>query len=520
VFFTNASMCDGIPECYDRQDECGVGCPNESHFCQSHLSCHKDQITQVWERKGLLFLRKREYCNGLPKKSPGCPSGFDETNCTGRYYCDTSVKKGFSIDLAFLCDGVLDCDDGTDELKSSCNETRFYCQNGKPLSVARERVENGIKDCSDGSDECPMNSKKKSVFSSPFEMIGSSVFRVILWIMGGFSLIGNIAVFTITILKIKAAKSESLKFAFLWLIVNLSVSDSLMGIYILSVSALGTKFSGKYCYYDAEWRSSQSCSAIGSLAVVSTEVSAFTMAIMATIRLLSVYFPLKMTHIRHVSYFVPIVCAWCFGILLGTLPLANYRSGYFVKSAWYPNYFYSRQEIAKADMEQLANRITQFSNYSSNTDWFGVKKTISHAFQELNIKGEFGYFGETSVCLPRLFVKVGDAAWEYSTFIIVLNFCLFMFMASCYIGLYQRSRSVAKVGKNKSKRLLRTVSLMVMSNFCCWIPICIMAFVSLAGVKLDNIVYVVCAGVLLPINSVLNPLIYSDIAISFVRKLL
>uniref|UniRef100_H2Z3A9 G-protein coupled receptors family 1 profile domain-containing protein n=1 Tax=Ciona savignyi TaxID=51511 RepID=H2Z3A9_CIOSA len=275
--------------------------------------------------------------------------------------------------------------------------------------------------------------------------------------MGGISLLGNTAVCIISIMQVRTAKSEPLKVAFLWLVANLSVSDLLMGVYLFSVSAMGSQISGSYCYHDAEWRSSQTCSILGSLAVVSTEVSALIMATMATIRLVSVYFPVRMSSIKRVTYAASIVCAWCLGILIGTLPLANYRSGYFVESA--------------------------------------------------------------CVCMPRLFAKVGDAAWGYSTFIIVFNFCLFVYMACCYLFLYQRSRKVTKVGKSKSRRLLRTVAAMILTNFCCWIPICIMAFISLAGVKLDNVVYVVCAGVLHPLNSVLNPLIYSDHAVNFMRKL-
>uniref|UniRef100_H2YML7 G-protein coupled receptors family 1 profile domain-containing protein n=1 Tax=Ciona savignyi TaxID=51511 RepID=H2YML7_CIOSA len=519
VFYTNASVCDGIPDCYDRQDECGVGCANESHFCDSDISCHKVQLTEIWEKYGLLFLNKREYCDGRPLKKDPCPLGFDETNCTDRYYCNIPTKYRFSVDQSLLCDGVLDCEDGSDEWESVCNESRFYCNNKTPLSVAREQVENGIRDCSDGSDECPADSKKKSVFSSPFEMIGNPIFRVILWIMGGLSFVGNIGVTVIGILHIRETKNEPLKLAFLWLLVNLSISDSIMGIYLLSVSAMGKTFSGRYCYHDTDWRSSSACSVLGSMSIISSEVSALTMTTMATIRLFSVYFPMKMSSILRRTYVVPMIFCWCVGILLGTLPLANYRSGYFIKAVWYPNYFFTRQEILKSDVVWIAQRAGHFTgNVTTSMDWFDVKDTMTRTFQELEIKGEFGYFGETSVCLPRLFVKVGDTAWEYSTFIIVLNFCLFVYMAISYIALYQRSRKVTKAGKNKSNKLLQTVFLMIVSNLCCWIPICIMAFVNLSGVELDSIVYIVCAGVLLPINSVMNPLIYSDVAVNLVRK--
>uniref|UniRef100_H2YTP9 G-protein coupled receptors family 1 profile domain-containing protein n=1 Tax=Ciona savignyi TaxID=51511 RepID=H2YTP9_CIOSA len=509
VVYTNASACDGIPECYNREDECGAGCPIESHFCKSDITCHHEEMSAVWKRKGLIFLLKREYCNGRPRFSLACGLGFDKTNCTGRYYCNTPTKNFFSIEKLLLCDGVLDCDDGSDEWESVCNETRFYCKSKQPLSVGRERFENGIKDCSDG-DECPADSKKETVFSSP-------LFRVILWIMGGISLLGNTSVCIISIMQVRTAKSEPLKVAFLWLVANLSVSDLLMGVYLLSVSAMGSQFSGSYCYYDAEWRE-QSARFLGSLAVVSTEC-ALIMATMATIRLCLCLLSRK--NEQHKTCDLrrhPIVCAWCLGILFGTLLVWLITDQDILLNLFgFRTISFQGRKSQRPTWIWLANRVHHFSDNFSNKDWFGVKDTITQRVPR-TIKGEFGYFSETRVCMPRLFPKVGDASWGYSTFIIVLNFCLFVYMACCYLILYQQSRKVTKVRKVQVETVASN-SRCSLQIFCCTrIPICIMAFISLAGVKLDNIVYVVCAGVLHPLNSVLNPLIYSDHAVNFMRK--
>lgn len=47
-------------------------------------------------------------------------------------------------------------------------------------------------------------------------------------------------------------------------------------------------------------------------------------------------------------------------------------------------------------------------------------------------------------------------------------------------------------------------------DFLCLVPVCMIAFVSVAGVEIDNLAYAISAIVLLPINSALNPLIYSN----------
>lgn len=51
----------------------------------------------------------------------------------------------------------------------------------------------------------------------------------------------------------------------------------------------------------------------------------------------------------------------------------------------------------------------------------------------------------------------------------------------------------------------------MITDFCCWVPLSIMAFINFAGVRLSPEAYAVSAIVLLPINSSLNPIIYSNL---------
>ncbi|XP_078492171.1 uncharacterized protein LOC108950168 [Ciona intestinalis] len=512
--FVTASVCDGLPECFDRSDECNVGCPSETHFCLGSLNCHEKLINAE------ASLRIESYCDGRPFISPGCEPGFDEKNCTSRFYCRNMSSLVWSVEQVKVCDGVLDCADGSDEVLELCKDTRFYCLNKQPLSVDRSRVENGFKDCSDGSDECPVNTTRATVFSTPFEMIGTVFIRVLMWIMGILSLIGNGLVFLFTVIEIRK-KNEPIKTSFLWFVINLSLSDFLMGVYLVAISSKGAEYSGRYCYHDAEWRSSNLCSGFGSLTIISSEVSALTMAVMATFRLISVYKPFKMTNVKRVAYMPPTFIVWAVGILLGTIPLIQTSSGYFVSSIWFPNYFASTDIITKDQFMFLYKSVSRYhTNISSPTlNWDQAKHKMAETFKELEIKAEFGYYGETSVCMPKLFVTVGEAVWEYSAFLIVLNFCLFMYVVAVYIALFKRSTKM-KNSARRSNKLQKTISLLILTNFCCWIPICIMAFVSLSGVQLDRIVYVISAGVLLPINSVINPIIYSDIGRIAVQKLI
>ena len=77
------------------------------------------------------------------------------TNCTSReFQCQKSAE---CIPLTWQCDQVIDCLDGTDELKEQCqhrcaNQSNvFQCSSGQCIDHLRRC--DGLPDCRDGSDE-------------------------------------------------------------------------------------------------------------------------------------------------------------------------------------------------------------------------------------------------------------------------------------------------------------------------------------------------------------------------------
>ena len=58
----------------------------------------------------------------------------------------------------------------------------------------------------------------------------------------------------------------------------------------------------------------------------------------------------------------------------------------------------------------------------------------------------------------------------------------------------------------------RRIARLIFTDFCCWIPITTMAFLHFSGIVnlVDTMAVVISAIILLPINSVLNPTLYSS----------
>ena len=65
----------------------------------------------------------------------------------------------------------------------------------------------------------------------------------------------------------------------------------------------------------------------------------------------------------------------------------------------------------------------------------------------------------------------------------------------------------------------RKIYQLVATDFCCWVPISIMAFVNFSGIEVPYTAYFISAIVLLPINSALNPILYSDVCEKILAKI-
>jgi len=84
------------------------------------------------------------------------------------------------------------------------------------------------------------------------------------------------------------SKSASLR-ANHMLVLNLSIADTLMGIYLVILGAASIKYHGVYCAEDHAWRASNLCVTMGVIVVLASETSVMTMVLLTIFRLYAVY---------------------------------------------------------------------------------------------------------------------------------------------------------------------------------------------------------------------------------------
>ena len=58
-----------------------------------------------------------------------------------------------------------------------------------------------------------------------------------------------------------------------------------------------------------------------------------------------------------------------------------------------------------------------------------MKEFIENGLAQNISVAMFGYYGQTSICLRRFYVAYGESSWEFTIFIITVNFLSFDFIA-------------------------------------------------------------------------------------------
>ena len=461
-----AILCDQRPECKDYSDECE--CSNPPSYC--HDVCHS------------YFPMGDRYCDGVEDpawqfiNTPECPKGFDELDCPMRFKCE--AKGRISIDVSHICDGIMDCDDRTDE-----------------------------KDCAD-----------TSVFSSSTEMIEEPAIKAAFWIIGFAVIFGNLYVIVTSISILKKQKLQGVGFQRI-IILNISIADFTMGVYLLTIAAYSVSFSGRYGDEDHAWRSSLKCSIIGSLVVISSQTSCFLMVVLTAFRLTNIVNAIKSLNASLRRWVICIVTAWILSFIIGIVPMII--SSYFMHSFSFSGTFHNGN-LDSSQLTEFACRVAALSNKTiefNGNKFQSVNEFVENGLPQNISVAMFGYYSQTSICMPRFYVAYGESSWEYTIAIITVNFLSFVFIAFGYIWIVKHSsKSSANVGRAQNKRanaqaakMQQRISRIIATDFCCWIPICIMAYVRL-GVKFSDVIfYQISAVLLLPINSALNPFLFTSL---------
>ena len=501
-------------DCDDTEVICTSHCnANESKECKLGMQCADGELILA---------------SGFCDSFVDCGDYSDELEFIG-FRCN-GVRRSCCLPQINLFDNAAHCENGSD-LRFKDNSSWFECFDSLSL-ISPEQVCNNHFDCYDGSDERFCDVKEGSnLYSSVSKFIKSDFMLSLFWIIGSMVIVGNSVVIITTIKFLRTTVStDALKLQYL-IVLNIACADFIMGIYLLTIAAHSVYYLGSIKALGFEWRTSLQCSIIGSLVVISSEASCILMVILTSFRLYNVCKPMASLTLSTLPWKLSLCAAWFISVTIATIPIILQLSDYFASFYHLSNWI--RPWIIYDTRVKLANDAIKFATLSNQTiridpDDFSSIQNFFEANFPNGAVAKTGYYSASNTCLPNFFAGVNKylSAWEYTMVITTINFVAFTWIAIAYILIYVKSMCARKDLRRRNpsrreKRMQRRIARIILTDFCCWVPICVFFYVSINNRFIlrnsiePELLYQILATSVLPINSVLNPFLFS----SFIDKL-
>ena len=418
---------------------------------------------------------------------------------------------------------------------------------------------------------------EKRTFTS-WSKIAIKTFLLLVLMVGFFAITWNSIVIlnSALVLRSKAIFSKEVK-TYNFLLLNLAVADFLMGIHVAGVTAGSLKFistkedvSDDQHIEECSWLSSTVCSSLGVLNFLSSQASVSALVAISGLRLYGVYYPYRKLNLKVIIVVTAMV--WLFWMAISCLPILNFEPfrSYFVdliqlgSNGKMNKLRYSHLEYI---LQKLLDQINQFCgfygddgyNLKENLDWntlFSIAKKLK-LFNEGDLKDLtfISFYSVRRFCAPKFLVYREHNHFSFSRFVLGFNVISFIFIFIAQLAIAKMSFVFPKDHKtSKSNRWsclfqskcrnpmqrLRNMEnqkmqiqmlLIVFTNFCCWIPVTIISIYYMLHITSQDACellafrreteewFYIFAMVAIPINSVINPFIYSISARKQIKKI-
>ncbi|XP_042726768.1 relaxin receptor 1 isoform X4 [Lagopus leucura] len=286
--------------------------------------------------------------------------------------------------------------------------------------------------------------------SSLENLLASIIQRVFVWVVSAITCFGNIFVICMRPYIRSENKLHGIS------IMSLCCADCLMGIYLFVIGAFDLKYRGEYNKHAQLWMDSIHCQLVGSLAILSTEVSVLLLTYLTLEKYICIVYPFRCLKPRKCRTISILVLIWIIGFVVAFIPLSN--------KEFFRNYYGTNGVCFPLHSEQ---------SESSGSQIYSVV----------------------------IFLGVNLAAF----LIIVFSY------GSMFYSVHQTAIMATEIQNHikKEMTLAKRFFFIVFTDALCWIPIFILKLLSLLQVEIPGTITSWVVIFILPINSALNPLLYT-----------
>ena len=318
---------------------------------------------------------------------------------------------------------------------------------------------------------------------SPFltcdRLLSNKGLQIFMWIIGTSALCGNAFVLGWRKNHEKDNKVQSI------LLSNLAISDFLMGVYMIIIASADIHF-GDYFPMNSEfWRTSITCKIAGALSILSSEASVFFVTFISIDRVIGVKYPYSANKLGVKSVALVVSILWLIALSIAIAP-----SLYMGKESD----FYEISHVC------IGLPLAQIQHYYLITD------------TQREMIGAFRYRKEVVISQG---VEAISGAYFSTAVFLGLNCLCYLIILVCYIVIikviYKTAKDAGRQQVLKTQiRLNLKVAAIVGTDFLCWFPIIILGIlVQTRVITLPASVVEWCVTFVLPINSAINPYLYT-----------
>ena len=439
------------------------------------------------------------------------------------FLCNNGIR---CIPYSKVCDLVDDCGDRSDE--ENCTN-HFQCKS-TGHNVPKTSKCDGRFDCLDHSDECNEDCTN--------EILEGTVLKVLSWTIGFAAVVANLITLLSTALSMKKCRT-TVALTNKSLVAMISVGDLLVGAYLLSVSAYdGLVLKDNYCTEQLFWLTSYQCITFGVSSTIGSQVSLFAMTVLSLVRAHGIWnsmsIPGEVT-VKSVFKVITLnLVILASSVVVAIIPVLRTFQDFFINGLSYA-----------ADLKLFIGLVDKETHFKVFQEYFGrlssrvlswdltdnmVADMFSHdeGMKDFTAtRRKVGFYGNDGVCLFKYFILDKDPQQAFVWTVLFLNFMCFFVISACYVIIGTLSARSSKMvsskendqARKRTRRMNQKIFIIITTDFLCWVPFIVICVLHYLEVLDATPWYSVFSVIILPINSVINPLLYNDFIMQYIWDL-
>ena len=153
-----------------------------------------------------------------------------------------------------------------------------------------------------------------------------------------------------------------------------------------------------------------------------------------------------------------------------------------------------------------------------------MNKIINHIYQYISgIEGApVHFYGNSGVCVFKYLVTQQDPQKWFTVSVLLVNLVCFIIISLSYVIINakttQSSRGLAgsknKILTERNRKVQLKITAIIFTDFLCWVPFTLICFLHFGKIIDATLWYPVFSSIILPINSVINPLLYDALLVA------